>query len=44
MTQQADEHAIAEKRAVEAYNTLIDTYNTNIMDNTSITDNKKSLP
>lgn len=44
MAQRADEHAIAEKRAVEAYNTLIDTYNTNIMDNKSIIDNKKSLP
>ena len=42
--QRADEHAIAEKRAVETYNTLIDTYNTNIMDNKSIIDNKKSLP
>ena len=29
---QADEHAIAEERAVETYNTLIDTYNTNIVD------------
>ena len=40
----ADKHAIAEKRAVETHNTLIDTYNTNIMDNKSIIDNKKSLP
>ena len=38
MAQRADKHAIAEKRAVETYNSLIDTYNTNI------TDNKKSLP
>ena len=44
MAQQTDKHAIAEERAVNSYNTLIDTYNTNIMDNTSITDNKKSLP
>ena len=44
MAQQADKHSIAEERAVNSYNTLIDTYNTNIMDNTSITDNKKSLP
>ena len=40
----ADEHAIAEERAVNSYNTLIDTYNTNIMDDKSIIDNKKSLP
>ena len=44
MAQRADEHAIAEKRAVETYNTLIDTYNTNIVDNKNIMDNKKSLP
>ena len=44
MAQRADKHAIAEKRAVETYNTLIDTYNTNIMDDKSIIDNKKSLP
>ena len=44
MAQQADKHAIAEKRAVNSYNTLIDTYNTNITDNKSIIDNKKSLP
>lgn len=38
---------LLEKRAVETYNTLIDTYNTNIMDDNKIAfimDNKKSLP